>query len=308
MKRKKIVVALGHKALGTTLPEQKAAVKRSAKVIADLVAAGADVVITHSNAPQVGMIHMAMNEFGKMHTDYSAAPMSVCSAMSEGYIGYDLQNAIRAELLRRGIFKTTSTILTQVEVDPYDDAFNNPVKLIGRTLTKEEADAEEEKGNYVTKTEDGYRRIVAAPKPQDIVEIDSIRLLLDAGQVVIAAGGGGIPVLPQNEELKCIRSHRKRPHQRPDGRNAERRHADDPDQRGKRSINYGTPDEKPLEHITVADAKKYIAEGQFGENSMLPKMEAAVSFLEKGIGRTAVITSIDSALAGFQGKTGTIIK
>lgn len=155
MKRKKIVVALGHKALGTTLPEQKAAVKRSAKVIADLVAAGADVVITHSNAPQVGMIHMAMNEFGKMHTDYSAAPMSVCSAMSEGYIGYDLQNAIRAELLRRGIFKTTSTILTQVEVDPYDDAFNNPVKLIGRTLTKEEADAEEEKGNYVTKTEDG---------------------------------------------------------------------------------------------------------------------------------------------------------
>ena len=175
MKRKKIVVALGHKALGTTLPEQKAAVKRSAKVIADLVAAGADVVITHSNAPQVGMIHMAMNEFGKMHTDYSAAPMSVCSAMSEGYIGYDLQNAIRAELLRRGIFKTTSTILTQVEVDPYDDAFNNPVKLIGRTLTKEEADAEEEKGNYVTKTD-----------------------------------------------------------QRPDGRNAERRHADDPDQRGKR--------------------------------------------------------------------------
>ena len=145
MKRKKIVVALGHKALGTTLPEQKAAVKTFRKRIADLVAAGADVVITHSNAPQVGMIHMAMNEFGKMHTDYSAAPMSVCSAMSEGYIGYDLQNAIRAELLRRGIFKTTSTILTQVEVDPYDDAFNNPVKLIGRTLTKEEADAEEEK-------------------------------------------------------------------------------------------------------------------------------------------------------------------
>ena len=195
MKRKKIVVALGHKALGTTLPEQKAAVKRSAKVIADLVAAGADVVITHSNAPQVGMIHMAMNEFGKTHTDYSAAPMSVCSAMSEGYIGYDLQNAIRAELLRRGIFKTTSTILTQVEVDPYDDAFNNPVKLIGRTLTKEEADAEEEKGNYVTKTEDGYRRIVAAPKPQDIVEIDSIRLLLDAGQVVIAERGVAVAVL-----------------------------------------------------------------------------------------------------------------
>ena len=290
MKRKKIVVALGHKALGTTLPEQKAAVKRSAKVIADLVAAGADVVITHSNAPQVGMIHMAMNEFGKMHTDYSAAPMSVCSAMSEGYIGYDLQNAIRAELLRRGIFK-------------------NPVKLIGRTLTKEEADAEEEKGNYVTKTEDGYRRIVAAPKPQDIVEIDSIRLLLDAGQVVIAAGGGGIPVLPQNEELKGASAVIEK--DLTSGLMAEMLNADMLmilTSVENVSINYGTPDEKPLEHITVADAKKYIAEGQFGENSMLPKMEAAVSFLEKGIGRTAVITSIDSALAGFQGKTGTIIE
>ena len=279
MKRKKIVVALGHKALGTTLPEQKAAVKRSAKVIADLVAAGADVVITHSNAPQVGMIHMAMNEFGKMHTDYSAAPMSVCSAMSEGYIGYDLQNAIRAELLRRGIFKTTSTILTQVE------------------------------GNYVTKTEDGYRRIVAAPKPQDIVEIDSIRLLLDAGQVVIAAGGGGIPVLPQNEELKGASAVIEK--DLTSGLMAEMLNADMLmilTSVENVSINYGTPDEKPLEHITVADAKKYIAEGQFGENSMLPKMEAAVSFLEKGIGRTAVITSIDSALAGFQGKTGTIIE
>ena len=131
MKRKKIVVALGHKALGTTLPEQKAAVKRSAKVIADLVAAGADVVITHSNAPQVGMIHMAMNEFGKMHTDYSAAPMSVCSAMSEGYIGYDLQNALREEMERRGITRGVATVLTQVEVDPADPAFQNPSKPIG---------------------------------------------------------------------------------------------------------------------------------------------------------------------------------
>ena len=310
MKRKKIVVALGHKALGTTLPEQKAAVKRSAKVIADLVAAGADVVITHSNAPQVGMIHMAMNEFGKMHTDYSAAPMSVCSAMSEGYIGYDLQNAIRAELLRRGIFKTTSTILTQVEVDPYDDAFNNPVKLIGRTLTKEEADAEEEKGNHVVEIEGkGFRRIIAAPRPMEIYEIDAIKTLVDAGQIVIAAGGGGIPVLPQNEELKGASAVIEK--DLTSGLMAEMLNADMLmilTSVENVSINYGTPDEKPLEHITVADAKKYIAEGQFGENSMLPKMEAAVSFLEKGIGRTAVITSIDSALAGFQGKTGTIIE
>ena len=164
MAKKKVVVALGHKALGTTLPEQKSAVKKTAAIIADLVEAGAELVITHSNAPQVGMIHTAMNEFGQVHSDYTAVPMSVCSAMSQGYIGYDLQNAIRAELLRRGIFKPVSTIITQVTVDPYDDAFHEPVKVIGRVLTEEEAELEEQKGNYVTKVEGGYRRIVAAPK------------------------------------------------------------------------------------------------------------------------------------------------
>lgn len=309
MKRKKIVVALGHKALGTTLPEQKAAVKRSAKVIADLVAAGADVVITHSNAPQVGMIHMAMNEFGKMHTDYSAAPMSVCSAMSEGYIGYDLQNAIRAELLRRGIFKTTSTILTQVEVDPYDDAFNNPVKLIGRTLTKEEADAEEEKGNYVTKTEDGYRRIVAAPKPQDIVEIDSIRLLLDAGQVVIAAGGGGIPVLEQGAQLNGASAIIEK--DRAAGLLAEELNADTLmilTSVEKVSLDHETDHESYLDTISTDDAKKYIADNQFAPGSMLPKIEAGVSFVEKGNGRRTIITDMAHAKDGYCEKTGTIIK
>ena len=310
MKRKKIVVALGHKALGTTLPEQKAAVKRSAKVIADLVAAGADVVITHSNAPQVGMIHMAMNEFGKMHTDYSAAPMSVCSAMSEGYIGYDLQNAIRAELLRRGIFKTTSTILTQVEVDPYDDAFNNPVKLIGRTLTKEEADAEEEKGNYVTKTADGYRRIVAAPKPQDIVEIDSIRLLLDAGQVVIAAGGGGIPVLKQGMELKGASAIIEKDYA--SGRLAEMVDADillilTKDE--NLWLNYETEKAVALHEVTVDEVKKMIADNEFPKASKLPKVQAAVDFIEekKGSGRKAVITDLAHAMDALTGKTGTII-
>ena len=308
-KKKRIVIALGGNALGNTLPEQMKAVKITAKAIVDLIEEGCEVIVAHGNGPQVGMINNAMAALSREDANQPNTPLSVCVAMSQAYIGYDLQNAIRAELLRRGIFKTTSTILTQVEVDPYDDAFNNPVKLIGRTLTKEEADAEEEKGNYVTKTEDGYRRIVAAPKPQDIVEIDSIRLLLDAGQVVIAAGGGGIPVLPQNEELKGASAVIEK--DLTSGLMAEMLNADMLmilTSVENVSINYGTPDEKPLEHITVADAKKYIAEGQFGENSMLPKMEAAVSFLEKGIGRTAVITSIDSALAGFQGKTGTIIE
>ena len=310
MSEKITVVALGHRALGTTLPEQKIATKKAAKAVADLVEAGNRVVISHSNGPQVGMIHTAMNEFGKTHPDYTFAPMSVCSAMSQGYIGYDLQTAIRAELISRGIYKPVATILTQVVIDPYDDAFAEPEKIIGRVLTEEEAETEESKGNFVTKLADGtYKRILAAPKPQKIVELETIRTLVDAGQVVIAAGGGGIPVLPQNEELKGASAVIEK--DLTSGLMAEMLNADMLmilTSVENVSINYGTPDEKPLEHITVADAKKYIAEGQFGENSMLPKMEAAVSFLEKGICRTAVITSIDSALAGFQGKTGTIIE
>ena len=202
MSEKTVVVALGHKALGATLPEQKQATKAAAKAIADLVEDGAHVVISHSNGPQVGMIHTAMNEFGKAHPDYTFAPMSVCSAMSQGYIGYDLQNAIRAELISRGIYKPVATILTQVVIDPYDEAFGEPEKIIGRILTSEEAEAEEDKGNFVTEVGNGeYRRILAAPKPQKIVELETIRTLADAGQVVIAAGGGGIPVMEQGIDL-----------------------------------------------------------------------------------------------------------
>ena len=202
MKKKKIVVALGHKALGTTLPQQKTAVKAAAKAIADLADTDCRIVSSHSNAPHIGMIHTAMNEFGKQHPDYTFAPMSVCSAMSQGYIGYDLQNAIREELLNRGIHKPVTTVLTQVIVNPYDDSFYKPVKIIGRVMSEEEARAEEEKGNHVVKTDAGYRRIVSAPKPEDIVEIDAIRTLSDAGHIVIACGGGGIPVLKQGHRLK----------------------------------------------------------------------------------------------------------
>ena len=202
MSEKTVVVALGHKALGTTLPEQKIATKAAAKAIADLVEDGTNVVISHSNGPQVGMIHTAMNEFGKAHPKYTFAPMSVCSAMSQGYIGYDLQNAIRAELLSRGIYKPVATVLTQVVIDPYDDAFAEPEKIIGRVLTAEEAETEEEKGNYVTEISEGqFRRILASPKPQRIVELETVRALTAAGQIVIAAGGGGIPVLEQGIEL-----------------------------------------------------------------------------------------------------------
>ncbi len=202
MKKKKIVIALGHEALGTTLPEQQEATRRTAKAVADFIRDDYEVVITHSNGPQVGMIHTAMSEFCRIYPEYTATPTSVCSAMSQGYIGYDLQNAIRTELLNRGIYKTVSTVLTQVIVDPYDEAFYHPTKVIGRVMTKDEAEEEEKKGNHVTQVEGGYRRIIAAPKPVDIVEKDAIKALVDANQVVIACGGGGIPVLSQENKLQ----------------------------------------------------------------------------------------------------------
>lgn len=309
MSRKRVVVALGHRALGTTLPEQYEATKKTAKILANLVEAGADIVISHSNAPQVGMIHTAMNEFGARRADYTSAPMSVCSAMSQGYIGYDLQNALRAELLTRGISKPVCTIITQVMVDPYDDAFSEPVKIIGRLLTKEEADKEEKNGNYVTEVEGGYRRIVAAPKPQGIIEIDSIRALADAGHVVIACGGGGIPVLAQGVQLKGASAIIEKDYA--SGRMAELLNADELmilTSVEHVSIGYNTSSETPLGEITAEQAKKYISENQFEPNTMLPKVEAGVSFLEKGTDRRVVITSIDKALEGFLGKTGTIIR
>ena len=290
MSEKIVVVALGHRALGTTLPEQKVATKAAAKAIADLVEEGAKVVISHSNGPQIGMIHTAMNEFGKTHPDYTFAPMSVCSAMSQGYIGYDLQNAIRSEFISRGIYKPVATILTQTVIDPYDDAFADPEKIIGRVLTEEEAEAEEEKGNFVTRLADGgYRRIVAAPKPQRIVELETIRALLNADQVVIAAGGGGIPVLEQGINLHGASAIIEK--DLAAGLLAEELNADTLlilTSVENVSLNHGQVNEQKLGSITVADAKKYIEENQFASGSMLPKIEAGISFIEKGEGRRTV--------------------
>ena len=283
MSEKTVVVALGHKALGATLPEQKQATKAAAKAIADLVEDGAHVVISHSNGPQVGMIHTAMNEFGKAHPDYTFAPMSVCSAMSQGYIGYDLQNAIRAELISRGIYKPVATILTQVVIDPYDEAFGEPEKIIGRILTSEEAEAEEDKGNFVTEVGNGeYRRILAAPKPQKIVELETIRTLADAGQVVIAAGGGGIPVMEQGIDLHGASAIIEKDFA--SELLAEELNADTLlilTSVEKVSLNKDTDKETYLDTVSVADARKYIDENQFTAGSMLPKIEAAVAFAEK---------------------------
>lgn len=308
--KKRVVVALGHRALGTTLPEQKEAVRNTAKSIADLIEEGYQVAITHSNAPQVGMIHTAMNEFGRSHQDYTPAPMSVCSAMSQGYIGYDLQNGIREELLNRGIYRAVSTVLTQVTVDPYDEAFYTPTKVLGRYMTAEEANAERKKGNYVVEEPGkGFRRVVSAPNPVSIVEIDAIKALMDADQIVIACGGGGIPVLQQDNHLKGASAVIEK--DLAAGKLAEEIDADQLiilTSVEKVRINMNTPNESELGEITVAEAKQYMDEGHFGVYNMLPKFRASVEFIEKREGRQALITSFDKLKEGVRGKTGTIIK
>ena len=310
MKKKRIVIALGHEALGSTLPEQQKAAARTAKAVADFIREDYQVVITHSNGPQVGMIHTAMNEFCRLYPEYTATPTSVCSAMSQGYIGYDLQNAIRAELISRGIYKPVATILTQVVIDPYDEAFGEPEKIIGRILTSEEAEAEEDKGNFVTEVGNGeYRRILAAPKPQKIVELETIRTLADAGQVVIAAGGGGIPVMEQGIDLHGASAIIEKDFA--SELLAEELNADTLlilTSVEKVSLNKDTDKETLLDTVSVADARKYIDENQFTAGSMLPKIEAAVAFAEKGNGHRTIITDIAHAKDGYKEKAGTIIK
>lgn len=307
--KKRVVAALGHKALGTTFPEQQTALKSTARILADLVENGAQLIITHSNAPQVGMIHTAMNEFAKFHDTYGA-PMSVCSAMSQGYIGYDIQNALRTELLQRGIYRTVVTVLTQVTVDPYDETFYHPVKVIGRYLNAEEAAIEERKGNYVIEEPGkGFRRIVAAPRPLDIVEIDAVNTLAQAGHIVIAGGGGGIPVLKQGSSLKGASAVIEK--DLLSGRLADLTDADMlmilTDEEFV-NIRYKTDAPAPLRHITPAEAMQHIANNEFGKNRMLPKIEASVNFVMQKEGRCAIITSIDKALEAYLGKTGTVIE
>lgn len=309
MRKKKIVIALGHEALGTTLPEQKRATKETAKAVADFIKEDYQIVLTHSNGPQVGMIHTAMAEFCRIYPEYTATPMSVCSAMSQGYIGYDLQNAIRTELLNRGIYKTVSTILTQVTADPYDEAFYHPTKVIGRVMSAREAEAEEQKGNHVVAVENGYRRIVAAPKPIDIVEIDAIRALCDADQVVIACGGGGIPVLVQEHKLKGASAVVEK--DLAAGRLAELLNADMLvilTSVEKVCLNYGTENEQPLDSMTVEEAKRYMAQGQFEEGTMFPKIQAAVDYIGNSALRKVLIAKLEGNGGGLGGVKGTVIQ
>lgn len=310
---KRIVIALGGNALGSNLPEQMAAVKQTARAIADLIEAGNQVVIAHGNGPQVGMIQKAMAELTRSDPEkYVPCPLSVCVAMSQGYIGYDLQNGLREELLDRGIQKGVSTVLTQVEVDPADPAFQHPTKPIGAFMTREEADKLVAERGYdvVEDSGRGYRRVVASPKPVSIVEIESIRDMVNAGLVVVACGGGGIPVFQtEGHHLKGAAAVIDK-----DFASCTLAQQLDADMLiiltavEKVAVNFGKPDQKWLDSLTPEEARRYMDEGQFAPGSMLPKVQAAVAFAESKPGRSALITLLEKAKDGIEGKTGTAIR
>lgn len=297
----KIVLALGGNALGTSLPEQMDAVRVTAGAIADLIEAGHEVVISHGNGPQVGIIKQAMGD---------EIPISMCVALSQGYIGYDLQNALREELLNRDISKPVCSLITQVCIDPDDPAFLSPTKPIGRFLSKEEADVLAAEGVAVREDAGrGYRRVIASPKPTRIVEIDTVRALIAAGQVVVAAGGGGIPVKQEGNRLRGVNAVIDKDF-------AACLLAQELDADfliiltavEKVALRYGTPDVEWLSHLSVEEARQYMAEGHFAPGSMLPKVQAAVGFAASKPGRRALITLLQKARDGVEGQTGTVIE
>ena len=310
---KRIVIALGGNALGNNLPEQMEAVKHTARAIVDLIEQGNEVVVAHGNGPQVGMIQEAMTQLTRSNPEkYIPCPLSVCVAMSQGYIGYDLQNALREEMLDRGIDVGAATVLTQVEVDPADPAFANPTKPIGAFMTREEADRMiAERGyNVVEDAGRGYRRVVASPKPVGIVELDTIRSLVETNHVVVACGGGGIPV------FKTEGNHLKGAAAVIDKDFAAAKLAEQLDADflviltavEKVAVNFGKPDQRWLDELTPADVERYVGEGQFAPGSMLPKVQAALAFAQSGAGRSSLITLLEKASDGIAGKTGTIVR
>ncbi len=310
MDKKKVVIALGGNALGKDIEEQKEAVAKTAKVIVDLAQQGLDIIITHGNGPQVGMIQNAMDNLIVMRQNYKQVPLPTSVAMSQGYIGIDLQNAIKYELLSRNIDGKVSTILSQVEVDKNDPAFENPTKPIGRFLTKEEA--EENEKNGIRCMEDagrGYRIVVASPMPKRIRELETIKTLVGAGHIVITCGGGGIPVV-SDEEGRLVGVNAVIDKDNASSLLASQLGADHLiilTAVEKVAINWGKENQEWLSDLTVEQAKEYIAQEQFAKGSMLPKVEAAIRFAQSGEGRHALITLLDKAAAGIAGETGTVI-
>lgn len=309
---KRIVVALGGNALGSNLPEQMEAVRGTAAAIADLIVAGNEVVIVHGNGPQVGMIANAMAELTRSDPEkYVPVPLSVCGAMSQGYIGYDLQNALREELLNRGVEKGVSTVLTQIEVDPDDPAFQNPTKPIGPFMNVVEADELKATRGYEFMHDEkkGYRRVVASPKPVSIVELDTIQTLVANDYVVVCCGGGGIPVTPtEHNHLKGAAAVIDKDFAAE--KLAEQLDADELvilTAVEKVAVGFGTDHERWLDTLTPEEATQLADAGEFGAGSMLPKVQAACAFAQSKPGRRALITLLEKAADGIAGKTGTAI-
>lgn len=306
---KKIVLALGGNALGDDLAGQMQAVRHTARTIVDLIALGHQVVVTHGNGPQVGMINQAFEAAAKTEAHTPMLPMSICVALSQGYIGYDLQNAIREELLTRQLDIPVATLITQVEVDANDKAFLNPTKPIGSFFSKEEAEKLSQNG-YIMKEDAGrgYRRVVASPMPVDIIEKQTVKALMDDCHVVITVGGGGIPVIREGNHLRGASAVIDK-----DWASAKLAEMIDADLLiiltavEKVAINFGKPDEQWLDNLSLRDAERFIEEGHFAKGSMLPKVEAAAAFARSGPGRKALITMLSKAKEGIEGKTGTII-
>ena len=307
MEQQTVVIALGGNALGNNVAEQKAAVAGTAKVIVDLAADGYALVITHGNGPQVGMIQDAMDAAAA--NGDGQVPLPYSGAMSQGYIGIDLQNAIKDELLHRGMDKKVSTILSQVEVDPNDPAFAHPSKPIGKFMTEAQAKAKAAQGiDVVEDAGRGWREVVASPKPKRIRELLTIKTLLAAGHIVITCGGGGIPVICKDGRLEGVNAVIDK-----DGVSALLAEKLDADELviltavEKVAVHFGKPDQKWLDTLSTAEAKAYMAAGEFAPGSMLPKVEAAVRFAESGPGRKSLITLLDKAEDGLAGRTGTVI-
>lgn len=308
-KKRRIVIALGGNALGNTLPEQMTAVKITARAIVDLIQEDCEVIVAHGNGPQVGMVNNAMLALTHEDPEQPNTPLSVCVAMSQAYIGYDLQNALREELLNRNIKNIpVATMITQVRVDADDPAFEKPSKPIGKFVSAEQAEFMKKSFNYdmIEDSGRGYRRVVASPKPAEIVEIDTIRTMVDAGNLVIACGGGGIPVIREGNHLKGASAVIDK-----DFASCLLAKELDADYLiiltavEQVALNFGTPDEKWLSEVSIDEAKQYISEGHFAPGSMLPKVQAAVDFAESKPGRTALITLLEKSRDAIQGKTGT---
>jgi carbamate kinase len=305
----RVVIAIGGNALGDNLDEQMRAVKTAAVAIVDLVESGHEIVLIHGNGPQIGMIETAFETAAAADHSFPVLPISVCVALSQGYIGYDLQNALGYELEKRKIAKTVVTLITQVAVDPEDAAFNDPSKPIGGFLDARMAEKLRREGiSVIEDSGRGYRRVVASPRPVDVIEKEAIVALLDAGEIPIAAGGGGIPVAKVDGQYRGICAVIDK--DRAAAKLAELIGADMLiilTAVEKVALRFGKPDQEELDHLTAAEAESYMSEGHFGKGSMLPKVEAAVDFVRSGDGKKALITMLSKAREGIEGETGTVI-